>query len=266
MATGNGPEPRGRKSSATWLGPGPYRWRERAAVAATFSRMPSFSDRRVSTIFAFVLASGLCVALLLVRIVESGSSGYRFLVWNLVLAWIPFLLALALYDANRRGAARPCQLLVAGGWLLFLPNAPYIVTDFLHIGVIPGAPIWFDASLVATFAGTGVMLGLASLLLVQSVVSRSWGHVWSWLVLFPVLGLCSLGIALGRIARFNSWDAVSQPGAILRVLGDKLLDPETAVRGIALVGALTVSLAVGYLVLYAVAGLVPRRERSIERD
>jgi uncharacterized membrane protein len=236
------------------------------AVAATFSRMPSLSDRRVSTIFAFVLASGLCGALLLVRTVESGSNGYRFLVPNLVLAWIPFVLALALYDANRRGAARPWQLLLAAGWLLFLPNAPYIVTDFLHVGVVPGAPIWFDASLVAAFAATGVMLGLASLLLVQSVVSRAWGDLWSWLVLVPVFGLCSLGIALGRIARFNSWDAISQPEAIVRVLGDKLLDPGSAVRGIALVGALMVSLAVGYLVLYAVAGLVPRRDRSVERD
>jgi uncharacterized membrane protein len=228
--------------------------------------MPSLSDRRVSTIFAFVLASGLCGALLFVRTVESGSSGYRFLVSNLVLAWIPFLLALGLYDASRRGAARPWQLLLAAGWLLFLPNAPYIVTDFLHVGVIAGAPIWFDASLVAAFAATGVMLGLASLLLVQSVVSRAWGELWSWLVLVPVFGLCSLGIALGRIARFNSWDAISQPEAIVRVLGDKLLDPGSAVRGIALVGALMVSLAVGYLVLYAVAGLVPRRDRSVERD
>lgn len=141
------------------------------------SRMPSLSDRRVTTIFAFVLASGLCGALLLARTVETGSSSYRFLVWNLILAWVPFVLALALYDTNRRGAARPWHLLLAAGWLLFLPNAPYIVTDFLHVGVIGGAPIWFDASLVAAFAATGVMLGLASLLLVQAVVARSWGAV-----------------------------------------------------------------------------------------
>lgn len=228
--------------------------------------MPSLSDRRVATIFAFVLASGFCGALLLARTVETGSSSYGFLAWNLLLAWSPFLLALALYDAHRRRAARSWQVLLAGGWLLFLPNAPYIVTDFLHIGVIGGAPIWFDAALVAVFAATGLMLGLASLLLVQTVVSRTWGAVWSWLVLIPVLGLCSLGIALGRIARFNSWDAIAQPEAIVRVLGDKLLDPWAAARGIALVGALTVSLAVGYLVLYAVAGLVPRGRESADRD
>jgi uncharacterized membrane protein len=228
--------------------------------------MSRLSDRRVATFFAFVLASGLCGGLLFVRSVETGSSEYRFLVWNLFLAWVPFLLALAVYDANRRGAAPAWQLVLAAGWLLFLPNAPYIVTDFLHVGVIGGAPIWFDASLVAAFAATGVMLGLGSLLLVQSVVSRAWGELWGWLMLVPVLGLCSVGIALGRVARFNSWDAVSQPDAVLGVVADKLVDPASAARGIALVGALTVSLAVGYLVLYAVAGLVPRRETPRDRD
>ena len=146
--------------------------------------------------------------MLLVRAAETGSNGYRFLVWNLFLAWVPFLLALALYDANRRGASGAWQLGLAVAWLLFLPNAPYIVTDFLHVGVIGGAPIWFDAALVAAFAATGVMLGLGSLLLVQTIVSRACGELWGWLMLAPLLGLCSVGIALGRVYRFNSWDAL----------------------------------------------------------
>lgn len=224
--------------------------------------MVSLSDRRVATFFAFVLASGLCGAMLLVRAAETGSNGYRFLVWNLFLAWVPFLLALALYDANRRGTSRTWQIGLGVAWLLFLPNAPYIVTDFLHVGVIVGAPIWFDAALVAAFAATGVMLGLGSLLLVQSVVSRACGELWGWLMLAPLLGLCSVGIALGRVYRFNSWDALSQPDAVLRVVVDGLADPASAARGIALLVALTCSLAVGYLVLYAVSGLVPSRERE----
>lgn len=227
--------------------------------------MASLSDRRVATVFAFVLASGLCGALLLVRGVETGSSGYRFLVWNLFLAWVPFLFALALYDASRHDRSRAWQLALAAGWLLFLPNAPYIVTDFLHVGVIGGAPIWFDALLVATFAATGVLLGLGSLLLVHSVVSRSWREVWGWLMLVPVLGLCSLGIVLGRIYRFNSWDALSQPDAVLRVIAKGLADPADAAHEVALLGAVTISLAIGYLVLYAISGLAPQRETPADR-
>ena len=200
--------------------------------------------------------------MILARAAETGSNGYRFLVWNLFLAWVPFLVALALYDANRRGTSRAWQIGLGLAWLLFLPNAPYIVTDFLHVGVIVGAPIWFDAALVAAFAATGVMLGLGSLLLVQSVVSRACGELWGWLMLAPLLGLCSVGIALGRVYRFNSWDALSQPDAVLGVVVDGLADPASAARGIALLVGSTCSLAVGYLVLYAVSGLVPSRERE----
>ena len=224
--------------------------------------MQRLSDRRVATFFALVLASGLCGALLLVRAFETGGAQYRFLVWNLVLAWVPFVLALVLYDAGRRGRHLGSQLALGALWLLFLPNAPYIVTDFLHVGVIVGAPIWFDAALVAAFAATGVMLGLGSLLLVQSVVSRACGELWGWLMLAPLLGLCSVGIALGRVYRFNSWDALSQPDAVLGVVVDGLADPASAARGIALLVGSTCSLAVGYLVLYAVSGLVPSRERE----
>lgn len=221
--------------------------------------MRRLSDRRVATFFALVLASGVCAAMLLVRMRHTGTGDYRFLVWNLILAWIPFLLALVLYDGARRGRGRAVMLAVAGLWLLFLPNAPYIATDFLHVGEIPGAPLWYDAALVASFAGTGLALGLASLLLVQSVVARTAGAVWSWLLLPPVLLLCSVGIVLGRIYRFNSWDALARPGSIVRVVGERAADPAGSLDGLVVLGAITGALAVAYLVLVALAGLAADR-------
>jgi uncharacterized membrane protein len=218
--------------------------------------MRRLSDRRVTTVFALVLASGLCGGFLFVRTLETGTSQYQFLVWNLMLAWLPFLAALALYDGHTRGRGPVGQLALALGWLLFLPNAPYIVTDFLHVGVITGAPLWFDSLLVASFAGMGMLLGLGSLLLVQSVVARSAGAVWGWLMLAPTLLLCSVGIVLGRVYRFNSWDVLSRPGDLVRVIGDRLADPAGSMFGVALLGGLTCSLVVAYLVMYAIAGLV----------
>ena len=55
-------------------------------------------------IAALAAASALSVAALLVDIHESGSSFYRFLVWNLVLAWIPVAAALACNAFARRRA------------------------------------------------------------------------------------------------------------------------------------------------------------------
>ena len=164
---------------------------------------------------------------------------------------------------RRHGGARaggPDSSLLAARWLLFLPNAPYIATDFLHVGDIGGAPIWFDAALVASFAGTGLALGLGSLLLVQTVVARPPGRRWSWLMLPPLLVLCSGGIVLGRIYRFNSWDALTRPWSIAGVVGDRLADPSGSLPGLVVLAGLAGALAVAYLVLVALAGLASERD------
>ena len=99
--------------------------------------MKKLSDRRVAAFFSLVLASGLCVALLAVRVRYPHGSDFEFLTWNLFLAWIPFMLAVVLHDGARRGHGI-AFLGVVGFGLLFLPNAPYIVTDFVHVGRVAG--------------------------------------------------------------------------------------------------------------------------------
>ena len=138
-------------------------------------RVQRLSDRRVATFFALVLMSGFCISVLAYRSTQPNGHFYDFLAWNLLLAWIPFLLAVALYDSDRRGRTPAVLVILGAVWLVFLPNAPYIVTDFVHIGELPGAPLWYDAGMTAAFAGTGLVLGLASVLLVQGVVARRFG-------------------------------------------------------------------------------------------
>jgi uncharacterized membrane protein len=222
--------------------------------------MDALSNRRVATFFALVLASGLCLGLLVFRDVQDGAYGYRFLAWNLFLAWIPFLCALALYDSERQ--RRPRVVLAALGvlWLLFLPNAPYIVTDFVHVGRVPGAPLWYDAGMTAAFAGTGLVLGLGSLLLVQGVVARCLGARGGWLMVGPVLLLCSVGISIGRFQRLNSWDVLTRPGHLAHLVGARLADPLGRPEAVVALVGLTGFLAVAYIVLYAVSSLGPERE------
>ncbi len=220
----------------------------------------TFSDRRIAALFSLVLASGMCLALLAFRVRYPFGSDYRFLAWNLFLAWIPFLLAVALYDSDRRGRGIAFLALLAGAWLLFLPNAPYIVTDFIHVGSVSGAPIWYDAAMTASFAALGLVLGLGSVLLVQGVIERHFGRIVGWVMLAPIFLLCSAGIYLGRVHRFNSWDAITRPSSLLNTIGTRLADPLARPDAIiTLIGTMGL-LAVAYLVLYTVSDLRLDRE------
>jgi len=227
--------------------------------------MRHLSDRRVATFFAFVLASGLCVTLVAVRAWHAGSDGYRFLVWNLILAWIPFLLALAFYDGWRRGRSRALLAVLAFLWLLFLPNAPYLVTDLVHLGTIPGAPLWYDGAMISAFAATGLLLGLASVFLVHAVALRTLGPRLGWTVPVVVLGLCSAGVVVGRFGRLNSSDAIVRPGRLGSFVAHHVADPLASGRALALTVAYAAFLVIAYVVLYAVSSLrpedVPERRR-----
>jgi uncharacterized membrane protein len=227
--------------------------------------MRRLSDRRVATFFALVLASGLCVTLLAVRAWHSATDGYSFLLWNLVLAWIPFLLALAFYDGYRRGRSRFVLAALGTLWLLFLPNAPYMVTDLVHLGEIRGAPLWFDGAMIASFACTGLLLGLASVFLVHAVATRALGVVQGWLAVVPVLALCSAGVFIGRFGGLNSWDAIVRPSRLGDLLAANLADPLASRRALAATLAYAVFLALAYCVLYALSSLRLELEREERR-
>lgn len=202
-------------------------------------------------VFALLAASILCLALLQVRVHETGDPYYRFLIWNLTLAWVPFVLAAAAYvRARRRVDVFVWALLVP--WLLFFPNAPYLLTDFIHLGEGP-APLWYDALMLSAFAWTGLMLGFASLYLVQTIVRRVFGAVVAWTAVLVALGLGSVGVYIGRFIRFNSWDALLNPVTVASVVREQL--GSVPLRAAEALVALTTFLAVGYLVVYSFADL-----------
>ena len=211
-------------------------------------------SRALRAFLALLLASLLCVALVELRIRHTGDPFYRFLVWNLFLAWIPFLLALGLYDRARRGRFGIVSAALAVLWLLFFPNAPYMLTDFIHLNQTQTAPLWFDALMVSSFAWTALLLGFASLYLVHVVVRRMIG-LWSWLGVVAVLGVSSFGVYLGRFVRVNSWDALVRPGRLVQIVRTQVESPLSQPRMVAALVVLTGFMTVGYLVVYSFAGL-----------
>jgi uncharacterized membrane protein len=100
----------------------------------------------------------------------------------------------------------------AGLWLLFFPNAPYILTDLFHLRhPRESVPVWFDTLLINWFAWTGMLLGVFSLYLMHHIVRKAFGRITGWLFVFFVGTLCGVGIYIGRFLRWNSWDVIFHP-------------------------------------------------------
>lgn len=173
-------------------------------------------------------ASLVCVGLVAGRMLYSDSVHYWFLMWNLVLAWVPFIFACLAYLSTRGGRAilSVSTVVAALVWLLFFPNAPYILTDFLHLGsmgdIVPG---WYDVLMLFWFAWTGLMLGVVSLYLMQEIVRQAAGTAVGWAFVILAAGLGSFGIYLGRFLRWNSWDLLRRPRPLAAELYGTVTDP-----------------------------------------
>jgi uncharacterized membrane protein len=201
---------------------------------------------------ALCFCSILCLAVLALREHLTGSFEYTFMRWNLVLAWLPMSFALITLGAYRKRLPAAVWMVSGVLWLLFLPNAPYLVTDVIHLqNAWASAPIWFDAVMFATFGATGLALGYASLYLVHGVISDRFGALAGWALIVMVFALSSVGIYLGRILRLNSWDAITQPNVLARVVQHRLDDPLRNPEIFPLLAAMTILLLIGYALFIA---------------
>jgi uncharacterized membrane protein len=220
-------------------------------------------NERLLVLAALVAASALCVALELFREIYYGTYGFHFLLWNLFLAWVPLVFALVAYDRYRRGVPLLRLAPALALWLVFLPNAPYIVTDFIHLTADPEAPLWFDGVVLSAFAWTGALVGFVSLYLVHAVVRHRFGLRAGWAGAFGALALTSAGVYLGRFLRWNSWDVVIRPGRRLAEVAPHLTDPAALTRAGATTLLLTLLLVATYGLFYALIGL--RLEPELNR-
>jgi uncharacterized membrane protein len=177
---------------------------------------PTFRTLRQHIFGPLLLFSLLACALLAMRLRLSHSWSYVFLVWNLFLAWVPYgcsLLAALL--AERRPRAWGRLLMLGGLWLLFFPNALYLVTDFVHLRPRASIPLWYDIGLLAAFAWSGCFLAVASLRAMQNLVATYIGGLAGWLFVVGMIGLNGLGVYMGRFLRWNSWDLFLDPRGVL---------------------------------------------------
>lgn len=185
-----------------------------------------------------VCTSGACAFLLFYRIQLSGSYYYSFLVWNLFLAFIPLLISWRLNEGTPRW-----KLFAMGFvWLLFLPNAPYLITDIIHLRPRHiSVPLWFDGLLLFAFAFAGNWMGLRSMERWMQHLKISTNTTWVIPAFFALGALIGYGVFMGRILRFNSWDLFTRPLVVLENAWFYLDDPRAVLMSCSFSVVLTCS-------------------------
>ncbi|MDB5295037.1 MAG: hypothetical protein JWO31_1020 [Phycisphaerales bacterium] len=223
------------------------------------TRPPSLARRfEAATGFApsFWLAavgcSAMAMALLAGRMWRTGDAGHLSLVWDVFLAWVPVPLALLAYrQARRARPPRAITLAALAGWLLFFPNSPYLVTEFIHLhpdhlpsprhiphdlrwafpDVFPPAesPGWYELLLMTAVAAAGLAVTVASFRLAQRTIARLYSPRAAAAATPLLLVLTAFGVALGRFARLNSWDVFHEPDKTAGDIVTWATDPKASI-------------------------------------
>lgn len=187
-----------------------------------------------------VTASAGCAGMVFARWILTGRLTHFFLIWNLILAWVPYLIALVISLYRRLpkpGAKRVFVSLLTLFWLIFYPNSPYIFTDLIHVvnrsfgytgrseWVSANTLLWFDLIVNSTFAFVGHFIGLVSMAIVQGSLKQTWNRLVSRLTIGAAILLSGTGIYIGRFVRLNSWDIFVSPLKTMGLIGQSILSP-----------------------------------------
>ena len=230
-------------------------------VSETVCLRPRIVPRRALRVLgALLFASACCLGMIVVRRVYAHQWDQLFLIWNLVLAWVPLPFSVAAYHMHTSRTRRGLLFLVcASTWFVFFPNAPYITTDFVHLRSEVPLFLWIDVITIASYAWVGLCLGFCSLYLMQEIVASRLGRVAAWAFVLLMFAAASFGTFLGRFLRWNTWDLLHGPLALLKDPSVRAALPMETIR--VYLGMMFLFLLLSYCSLFAMIHLHESSER-----
>lgn len=156
-----------------------------------------------------ILSNLFSVGLVLFRMLYTGHLLFAFLVWNLFLAFVPYVISRRMTEASIKSKWK--FLFCAFVWLLFIPNAFYIITDLFHLDMNETVPLWYDLALLLSFAWSGILFGILSVRQMERLFERHFSKKLDLVFILPVMALNGFGVYIGRYLRFNSWYVITNP-------------------------------------------------------
>lgn len=173
------------------------------------------------------IASIVAITLLLLRVKITHSMYLLFLIWNLFLAIIPYLISSSIYHNFFDKSKRIQNYIYGLTWLLFIPNTFYILTDFTHLHFKNSLQFGLDMLIISSFSFVGFYVGLLSLHHMHQLTIAKYGAKMGNLFILGMSFLSAFGIYLGRVLRFNSWDIISKPRELVYTSISSLFNVET---------------------------------------
>lgn len=173
----------------------------------------------MSIIFSFVLIAG--------RVVYTGGYTFIFLIWNLFLAFLPYLVTKVITREPRMIDTKIKFAIAFLLWLFWMPNSFYIITDLFHLspGHYQGVPQWYDLALILSCAWNGLLLGVLSLRQMEKIWHVRVPQIREYWFLAPVIFLNAWGVYIGRFLRFNTWDIISNPFQLIGEIFEMVINP-----------------------------------------
>lgn len=204
-----------------------------------------------------VLSSGVSLTLLLMRILVSNNFKLSFLAWNLLLAWVPLVIAYILKFRLVKISKIGWKHITLGCvWLVFLPNSFYIITDLIHLQSSGEVSLLYDTAMVASFVINGLLLGYISLYIVHSLAKNYLGYTGAYIFAQIALLLSSFAIYLGRYLRWNTWDVIINPIGLIFDVSDRIINPGSYLLTFVITGVFYILLGSTYSVVYRLIEIV----------
>jgi uncharacterized membrane protein len=173
----------------------------------------------------FLFVSVIGILLVLSRQFMSIDRAFLFLFWNFFLAGLPLIISSLMREMASRGAKNSSLLAVGIVWLLFLPNAPYMLTDYVHLMYSSRFYFLLDFFTLSWFAVSAFIAGIVSLNDISTLLLARYRRYQVSLMVLVICLMCSFGIYLGRDLRFNSWDVITKPQVLFAETVERLSNP-----------------------------------------
>lgn len=195
-------------------------WNLFLALLPLFLAYLLFSNDRKKIVLA-----GLAVVVTFLPRVSQASTGIMRILTSLSdihLTALILIIVLALYGCTFTVySARIRQLIGLLLFYLFLPNAPYVLTDiihlFEHIRRVDGE--FYTTTVVLPMYAVFMFIGLTSYIMSlvefeKWIISIGYKRYAFTIELITHL-LCAIGIYLGRFLRLNSWEVATDPANVI---------------------------------------------------